>query len=728
MNTRYYEVIEQCVFTYENDFRLGTAKPLEQYLPACEPMVRHAALVELVKVDLELRWNRGDQVSLNDYCTQLPELGQPDSLPADLVFEAYRVACHHGKASSVAEFCKDFEAQQPAVLSIARREAGTTAAVHIAQTKNRYSAGQHVGDFQLLALLGEGAFAKVFLARQESLARQVALKISANQGAEARTMASLEHPHIVQVFSESVDPDRNLRMLCMQYVPGATLGRVMDWFQQRPEMRRDGNGVLEAVDSLNDKPTILTTSELRDREQLSQQDIVGMVCWIGQRLAEALDYAHSQNVLHRDIKPDNVLINPYGRPLLADFNLAFDTSPLGGSRAAVFGGTLGYMAPEHLDAFNPGTPTSPEAVDERSDIYSLGVVLFELACGKRPFHEEMADTAGETLERLATERRAGIPSCDKDLPGIDLLNRVVGRCLAPAPERRFQQAGELAQALQVCDQFRKIETRLPRLPWLDCVVARFPLLTVVILALIPHLLGSLVNITYNQLFIVEQLRSAQQTAFLKIVLTYNAIVYPICLAIIVRKALPVFRAFRAIASQKTYSADQFTGARRVAVTWSKWGLILSCAGWLPGGIVFPAVLDWFAGPVSREIYLHFIVSFTVSGLIAMTYCYMSLELFALRFAYPHLLAEASEPAKRARDELRSVPWRLAAVQLMSGSIPLIAAIMLLSVGSEKVQSYMGFRLLLTLLICAGMAGFGLSLLAAGFINRTVRALMQRDAE
>jgi serine/threonine protein kinase len=726
MNTLHYEVIEQCVLQFENDVRNGLAKPMEQYLPTGEPMLRHAVLVELVKVDIELRWKRGDEVSLNEYCRKLPELGKPDSLPPDLVYEAYRVACQHGKAASIADFCKDYEAQQTAVRSLARREAGSTAAVHIAHTKNRYSEGERVEDFQLLALLGQGAFAKVFLARQESLGRQVALKISANQGAEARTMASLEHPHIVQVFSETVDADRNLRLLCMQYVPGATLGRVIDWFNQHPELDCDGSGLLQAVDILNDKPAILTTSELRDREQLSGQDVVGMVCWVGQRLAEALDYAHSQNVLHRDIKPDNILLNPYGRPFLADFNLAFDTSPVGGTQAALFGGTLGYMSPEHLDAFNPNSPVTPAAVDQRSDIYSLGVVLFELACGEQPFQEEIADSASETLNRLAKERRAGVPSCHQPVSGIDSLNRVVGRCLAPEPDERFQKAAELAQALQVCEQFRRIEKRLPRLPWLEGLVERLPLLTVIVLALIPHLLGSAVNIAYNQLFIVDQLQPQQQATFIRLVLLYNALVYPVCLAIIIYKAMPVFRALRAIASQRTYSADQFTHARRTAVTWSKWGLMLSCAGWLPGGILFPALLDWMAGPVAQQIFLHFAVSFTVSGLIAMTYCYMSLELFALRFVYPQLLAEASEPVKRARDELSFVQRRLAGVQLLSGSIPLLAAIMLVSVGSAEVLQWFGFRFLLTTLICAGMLGFGLSLLATGFINKTVRALMQQQ--
>src|SRR5262245_58215757 len=83
--------------------------------------------------------------------------------------------------------------------------------------------GDQYADFELIRVLGAGSFARVFLARQLSLDRQVALKISANRGSEARTLASLEHDHIVQIFSEIVDRERNLRLLCMQYVPGATL-------------------------------------------------------------------------------------------------------------------------------------------------------------------------------------------------------------------------------------------------------------------------------------------------------------------------------------------------------------------------------------------------------------------------------------------------------------------------------------------------------------------------
>src|SRR5947209_3480594 len=105
--------------------------------------------------------------------------------------------------------------------------------------------GQQFGDFELLSLLGSGSFARVYLARQISLERQVALKISANRGTEARTLASLEHDHIVHVFSEVVDRERDLRLLCMQYVAGTTLAKVIAALGQRPAGEWSGRAILE---------------------------------------------------------------------------------------------------------------------------------------------------------------------------------------------------------------------------------------------------------------------------------------------------------------------------------------------------------------------------------------------------------------------------------------------------------------------------------------------------
>src|SRR5206468_3302362 len=102
------------------------------------------------------------------------------------------------------------------------------------------------------------------------------------------------------------------------------------------------------------------------RQFLRGSDLVRSSAWIAARLAEGLDHAHSRGLLHRDLKPSNVLIAADGTPMLLDFNLAaeaLETHPEGGTRA-MLGGTLPYMSPEHLDAFNPAGSTPPEAVDE----------------------------------------------------------------------------------------------------------------------------------------------------------------------------------------------------------------------------------------------------------------------------------------------------------------------------------------------------------------------------
>jgi serine/threonine protein kinase len=591
--------------------------------------------------------------------------------------------------------------------------------------------GQSLGDFQLLRLLGTGSFGKVFLARQVSLDRLVALKVTANEGSEARTLARLDHEHIVQVFSESVTAD--LRLLCMQYVAGTTLERLLRLLKERPRSEWSGRAMVEGLDRAarrSFQPAALNPAALRGRARLAQDDLVQAVCRLGAQLAQALDHAHRRGILHRDIKPANILVSQYGRPLLMDFNVSAQADPDAACRCRL-GGTPAYMAPEHLDAIRPDGHTPPEAVDQRSDTYSLGMVLFEMLTGELPFplpgidNEEGPASLGETLRALAAARTLPARSprqLNPDVPAS--LDHVIRRCLEPDPGRRYQTAGELARALQGCGELQRSQRKLPAPGPLARAASRRPFLLLAVLTFLPHVLGSAVNVSYNKLWIVSGLTEAQQQAFSWLVLGYNLLVYPACLAVLVGLLAPAWRTLRDLERGRTGNAGQLAAVRQGVLRWPGWAVALSCLGWLPGGIVFPLAIDWCAGPVGAEVFGHFLLSFTVSGLIALTYSYFAVQFMVLRVFYCRLWVDGEGFRQTARAEIGAPGSRLRRFQLLAGTIPLVGAALLIGVGPE-VSADRAFRLLVASLLVLGMAGFGVATVAHHVIAQTLAALTSR---
>jgi serine/threonine protein kinase len=619
-------------------------------------------------------------------------------------------------------------------------------------------AGQRVDDFELVRLLGSGSFARVFLARQVSLGRQVALKVSVNRGNEARTLAILEHDHIVRVFSEVVDAQHDLRLLCMQYVPGTTLERVITTLARQPDPRPSGKAVLAVIDAQASDPAPLDLAALRDRQLLGELDAVETACWLGARLAEALAHAHGQGVLHRDVKPANILLNRYGRPLLVDFNVATTRREAAGQP---LGGTLAYMSPEHLDAFAGHVPA--DEVGPRGDVYSLGVVLYELLAGRlpagapgcapgnqarppeaalapeastKPGHSPDLPGGGAALgftgvvRSLSAERRAGPPLLPEGVGAPPALERVIARCLAPAAEDRYT-AAELADALESCRELRRAQCALPRGRLLTRLALARPFLFAGLLVLLPHVLGTAVNIGYNALRIVHGtldgrplLTEAQRGAFPHIVVAYNLVVWPLCLVLLFRQWAPVWRTWRQLSGCGAIDDAAVARARNRALKLPAWAVVLSCVGWLPGGLVFPLAVEGLAGPAPAEMYARFLFSFTVSGLIALTYSVIAVEFVVVRVLYPGLWLDGRELRRTAPGDLERADGRLAALQFLAVLIPVAGAALLLGVGPENFSpaSYNAFRQLVTALLALGMVGLGLAILARSELRQAVAAL------
>ncbi|MBF6099458.1 serine/threonine-protein kinase [Nocardia cyriacigeorgica] len=549
---------------------------------------------------------------------------------------------------------------------------------------DRIEVGTSIGDFDLLTGLGSGAFARVFLARQRSLQRLVAVKVSADHGTEPQTLAQLDHDYIVRVFDQQLlesgraRGSRRLRFLYMQFLPGGTLLGALRWVRATPPEERNGRLLLDAVDTAMEEKGEIRPTDSSVRAEIATLSWPETVAWLGRRLAEALDYAASHGVLHRDVKPANVLLTAEGVPKLADFNISFSRNVEGTSPVSYFGGSLTYMSPEQLEACHPGRARGAGDLDTRADIYSLGVLLWELLTGAKPFDDTTADAGDQgddtTLEAMLERRSTGVDESamerlPPDCPAA--LRRVLLTCLEPDRDRRWPDGATLARQFDTCLDPRARELvdpapdswRLRLRPWM---------VPVLLFALgVPNALASLYNIEHNHQLIVSRLSDEAQRNFVIITGIVNSILFPMGIAVVLYLARYVLRVTRGLRKGKRYDSDTLRRARRDTLRLGDQAVAVAFTLWVVAGFTFPIALRLTTDDLPARGVWHFLASQAVCGAIAVAYPFFLATFYLVRCVYPIFLRHGDVSSEDA-GWLRDLDKRCNGYLAVAASVPLLA--------------------------------------------------------
>lgn len=267
--------------------------------------------------------------------------------------------------------------------------------------------GERIGSYEIRSLLGQGGMGAVFLADDHSLDRRVAIKILprrlcedpeivARFQREARAIAKLRHPNLMHIYS--VGEHKGHPYFAMEYIRGRTLGAVLS-----------KAGAIAPAQSVHILAEVMS----------------------------ALDKVHRAHIIHRDVKPGNIMIDEDSRAVLMDFGLARETEDVGLTADHTVLGTPTYMSPEQAR----GDP-----LDARTDIYSLGIVLYEMLVGGPPFKGK------SSFEVLRHHIESSVPAPSHIRPEVPIgLDLALARAVAKSPDDRFQTVGEMAAALhEVC--------------------------------------------------------------------------------------------------------------------------------------------------------------------------------------------------------------------------------------------------------------------------------------
>jgi serine/threonine protein kinase len=358
-----------------------------------------------------------------------------------LAYEEYCLREEQGERLDRDKFCDRYRPWRDSLASQLRYHHLLSEVIPSARPAIRYpEPGERFGGFQIDSILGLGGTAQVYLARDNELGgRPVVLKIAPDSGLEPSILGRLDHMSVMPALSITREATTGLRALCMPYRPGLPLNRVI----HRVGPPGSGHGARALWRAV--APAGVDPSGPGWHGFPAGGSYPDAAAWVVLRLARALEYVHSEGILHGDIKPANVLLTLHNGPQLLDFGMSRAPSSTWGKDIKFCGGTLPYMAPEQLEAFL--APDLWKDVGAGADLYGLGLLLAEVLTGRSPDSPDPT-TALPRVVRTLLDWRAAPPRLALEARVPKALGEIMIRCLAFHPSDRYPNARALAEDLR----------------------------------------------------------------------------------------------------------------------------------------------------------------------------------------------------------------------------------------------------------------------------------------
>ncbi|QDT09348.1 serine/threonine-protein kinase [Planctomycetes bacterium K23_9] len=709
-------ILERCLERFAEVAPLRDLSQLRRYLPEADPQTVKFVLIELIKLDMAMVSETGTVPPIEFYLEALPEFLPSGEVPVDLVMEEVQLRRESGETPTQDEYKNRFPQFDSVIVQLVG-VAEATAAVKNRAAPPELEIGSQIDDFLIVQTLGSGAFAHVYLARQLSMARLVALKVSRGTGDEPRALSQFDHPNIVRVFDQRELDQPSVHLLYMQFHPGGTLAEVVRAVRGVEANQRDGTLLLETVDEQLLKLAQIVPERSSVRKWLSEAPWPIVVAWLGIQLARALDDAHGRDVMHRDVKPANVLLSNEGIPKLADFNVSYAGAAGRAGAAASFGGSIGYMSPEHLRAISARLMDEPEEVREKADLYSLAILLWELWQGQRPFVADASPSSWSEAVWQQLNSRGDPPSEPQRIGTAPerVLESTLRKALAFDPEDRLLSGAEMAGRLTLALHPDAAKLFDPgKETWRYKILQWSPWMVPMTVVLVPNLFVMLFNFVYNYYALLGKHGDRDKPddyipGLREFFESFAFWVSAVCLGVGIYFMVKLTKAF--VAAIRNAESGEPAGERsiRSIMNLGQNGALIGGTLWAIAGLVYPFTLLTRFPDLEMGEAVRFFFSLVICGGVAAIYPYFGMTILGTLIYYPRLIKNSMQDTAFS-DRFSLVVRQSERFMWAAVAVPLVGVALLTYSDNEEKN------VVFSAVVASG-AGMFLAYYAYRFVNR-----------